>query len=200
MFYNNPFEAWSGGDSSQSASVLWQGTNPAPSVFGALPYPTDPSTMASFFFTAYKPNIFNCTIVGPKSQPCYRIVTDNQMPGYTVVKDAEGKSVSLIEWQQTPSLEIRGMVSKQHVKTWLRLSPNRDSRAMDIRGMKYMWVPRDKTINLYAASSGSPTFMARINRANGAIVLEMTSDAMQLGVLEPALTACLLMQCGRNID
>lgn len=156
--------------------------------------------MHSFFFTSYNPNIFNCTIVGPKAQPAYQIVTDNNMPGYTVLKNAQGQNVSLIEWQTHPAIEIRGMVSKQHIKNWLRLSQTRDSRAMEVRGMKYMWVPRDKTINLYAATTGSPTFMARINRANGAIVLEMTADAMQLGLLESAITAALLLQCGRNID
>ncbi|KAJ2925400.1 hypothetical protein H1R20_g11673, partial [Candolleomyces eurysporus] len=192
MFYNHPFEAWS----QASGSAQSQG----PSVFGALPYPADPSTMTSFFFTSYNPNIFNCTVVGPKAQPCYQIVTDDQMPGYTVVKDMEGKNVSLIEWQKQPFIEIRGMVSKQAIGTWLRLSPNKDSRAMEVRGMKYMWVPKEKTINLYAATSGNPKFVARINRSNGAIVLDFTPEAMQLGLLEPVITACLLMQCGRNID
>ena len=95
---------------------------------------------------------------------------------------------------------------------------------MEVRGMKYMWVPKEKTINvsemswlvhflngfflihfflsfqLYAATSGNPKFVARINRSNGAIVLDFTPEAMQLGLLEPVVTACLLMQCGRNID
>lgn len=82
--------------------------------------------MTSFFFTSYNPNIFNCTVVGPKAQPCYTIVTDDQMPGYTVVRDMEGKNVSLIEWQRQPYIEIRGMVSKQAIGTWLRLSPNKE--------------------------------------------------------------------------
>ena len=117
MFYNNPFESWAQGQSA---------TPSVPSVYGALPYPSDPSTMTSFFFTSYNPNIFNCTVVGPKAQPYYNIVTDNQMPGYTVVKNMEGKNVSLVEWQQHPSIEIRGMVSKQQVSNWLQLSPNRE--------------------------------------------------------------------------
>ena len=116
MFYNNPFEAWGQGSSSSTV----------PPAFGALPYPSDPSNVISFFFTSYSPNIFNCTVVGPKAQPYYTIVTDNQMPGYTVLKNMEGKNVSLVEWQQHPSVEIRGMVSKQTVGNWLRLSPNRE--------------------------------------------------------------------------
>ena len=127
MFYNNPFDSWTSAGSGQSTgAVLWDGTNPAPSVFGALPYPADPSSMHSFFFTSYNPNIFNCTIVGPKAQPAYQIVTDNSMPGYSVVKNVQGHNVSLVEWQAHPAVEIRGMVSKQHVKDWLRLSQTQE--------------------------------------------------------------------------
>lgn len=80
--------------------------------------------MLSFYFTSYKPNIFNCSVTGQSSaHPQYTIVTDNQMPGYTLVKNAQGKNVSLVEWQQTPSVEIRGMVSKQPISNWLLLSP-----------------------------------------------------------------------------
>ncbi|KAF6760266.1 hypothetical protein DFP72DRAFT_1097034 [Ephemerocybe angulata] len=199
MYTNNPFQSWTQGSSGQTAPSQWE--NSTPTIFGALPYPSDPSVMTSYFFTAFNPNIFNCNVVGPKNQPHYRIVTDNTMPGYTAVQDAAGKNVALIEWQKLPAIEIRGMVPKQHVMTWLRLCPNRDSRAMEVRGVKYFWVPRDKTINLYAASSThTPTFMARINRANGAIVLEIAPEAMHAGLLEPTITACFLLQCGRNID
>jgi hypothetical protein len=43
-------------------------------------------------------------------------------------------------------------------------------------------------------------FLAKITRANGAVTLDMTPDAIQLGLLDVAVSAALLLQCGRNID
>ncbi|TFK26581.1 hypothetical protein FA15DRAFT_654254 [Coprinopsis marcescibilis] len=188
MFYNHPFGSWTEGQQSSTSSV-----------YGALPYPTD-ANMTAFYFTNFTPNIFNATVVGPKAQVFYRIVTDNQMPGYTIVKNAEGGNVSLIEWQNHPFIEIRGMVAKQNVTSWLRLSPNQDSRLMDLGGVRYAWVPRNSSINLYATSSGTPAFCGRVTRSNGGVVLELTAEALQRGLLDVVVTACLLLQCGRNID
>ncbi|KAJ3535015.1 hypothetical protein NMY22_g6678 [Coprinellus aureogranulatus] len=101
------------------------------------------------------------------------------MPGYTVLKNAQGHNVSLVEWQNH--------------------SRRRNSRH-GVEAARKELVTSIANPRLYAASTGAPTFMARINRSNGAIVLEMTADAMQLGLLEPAITAALLLQCGRNID
>lgn len=114
MFYNNPFSSWSEGAASSS------------SVFGALPYPTDPANLVAFYFTSFSPDIFNCAIVGPKAQKYFSIVTDSQMPGYTVIKNAEGRNVSLIEWQTHPFIEVRGLVAKQNVNHWLCLSPSKE--------------------------------------------------------------------------
>lgn len=52
----------------------------------------------------------------------YQVVTDSSMPGYTVIKNAEGTKISLIEWQAHPFVEIRGMLAKQNVMNWLRIS------------------------------------------------------------------------------
>ncbi|KDR80189.1 hypothetical protein GALMADRAFT_62694 [Galerina marginata CBS 339.88] len=200
MYFTNPFESWSEGGQGQSAHQVWSGSHPPPSVFGALPYPSDASAFTTFYFTSFNPNILNCTVVGPQAQVYYRIVTDNHMPGYTVLKNAEGKNVSLIEWQTHPMIEIRGLLTKQHVRTWLGLTSDKSSRTMTVRGMGYTWAPRDKSINLYAGGPRNPTFLARVTRANGAVTLDMTPDAIQLGLLDSVVAAAFLLQCGRNID
>ena len=125
MFH--PFNSWSEAGNGQSVSNAWNGAAQPPSVFGALPYPSDPnySSMISFYFTSFNPNILNCSVVGPRAQTYYRIVTDNEMPGYTVIKNAEGRNVSLVEWQTHPMIEVRGILSKQHVRTWLGLTNDR---------------------------------------------------------------------------
>ncbi|KIM46773.1 hypothetical protein M413DRAFT_63589 [Hebeloma cylindrosporum] len=198
----NPFDSWSQAGNGQSASNAWNGVGQPPSVFGALPYPSDPnySSMVTFYFTSFNPNILNCSVVGPRAQTYYRIVTDNQMPGYSVIKNAEGRNVSLVEWQTLPMIEVRGVLAKQHVRTWLGLTSDRSSRTMTVRGMQYTWSPSDKSINLYAGGPRDRKFLARISRANGAISLDMTSDAMQLGLLDIVVVAAFLLQCGRNID
>ncbi|EAU89377.2 hypothetical protein CC1G_11073 [Coprinopsis cinerea okayama7 len=115
MYYNNPFGAWAESSSASGASV-----------FGALPYPTDPANLQTFYFTNLNPTIFNSTVVGPRAQPCYQVATDAQNPGYTVIKNAEGRSISLIEWQQHPYVEVRGIVSKRAIGSWLRLSASQE--------------------------------------------------------------------------
>ncbi|KAF9476962.1 hypothetical protein BDN70DRAFT_949149 [Pholiota conissans] len=186
MSFNHPFGSWA--ESGQ--------------VFGALPYVSDPAhpNLINYYFINFNPNILNCSIVNSQSQTVYRIVTDNQMPGYTVIKNVEGKNVSLVEWQTHPMVEVRGQLSKQYVRTWLPLSSDKSSRTMTVRGMTYTWAPRERSINLYAGGSRNPMFLAKITRTNGAITLEMTPDAVQLGLLDTAVSAALLLQCGRNID
>ncbi|KAF8869233.1 hypothetical protein CPB84DRAFT_1919594, partial [Gymnopilus junonius] len=54
---------------------------------------------------------------------------------------------------------------------------------MTVRDIEYNWAPRGKSIN--------------ITRKNGAIQLDMSSDAIQLGLLDSVVTAAFLLQCGR---
>ncbi|KAF9010118.1 hypothetical protein BDQ17DRAFT_1235143 [Cyathus striatus] len=197
--YSNPFGGWTEAGQGPSQNV-WSDGVPPPSVFGALPYPSVPSNLLTFYFTSFNPDLLNCAVVGPQGQPYYRVVTDNHMPGYTVIKNAEGKSISLIEWQSHPFIEIRGTLAKQNVRNWLRLSHDRASRSMEVRGMRYTWAPRDKSIILFAGTPSQPTFLAKVTRAHGTIVLEITPDALQLGILDSTITAALLLQCGRNVD
>lgn len=125
MFGTHPFTSWTEMGNGQSANNTWSGTAPAPSIYGALPYPSDHGSFSTFFFTSFNPDLLNCTVVGSQAQVYYRIVTDNHMPGYTVIKNAEGKNVTLLEWQSHPMIEVRGLLTKQYVKTWLGLSPDR---------------------------------------------------------------------------
>lgn len=123
MYYNNPFSGWT--EAGQQPSCIWgQGMDPPPSIFGALPSPSSPSYL-SFYFTSFSPDIFNSTVIGPCGQLLYHVVTNNQNPGYTVITKAEGTRVTLIEWQRSPFVEVRGVLAKQHVKNWLKLSNER---------------------------------------------------------------------------
>lgn len=39
--------------------------------------------------------------------------------------DSEGNNIALIEWQNRPLVEVRGVFSKQRAKYWLRLSQDK---------------------------------------------------------------------------
>ncbi|KAJ7669505.1 hypothetical protein DFH06DRAFT_1038620 [Mycena polygramma] len=202
---HNPFDAWhqSSGQSPYGATT----SVPPPSVFGALPYPVPPSSqgyaagpnLTTFYLTSLNPGVLNCAVIGPHSRLAYAISTDDNMPGYTVVKNAERKSIALIEWTRHPRVEIRGAVPKQDTQAWLKISRNQTYRTMTVRGFQYTLVPDNQYINL-CSSGTTPQFLGRISRGDDTVVVEMTSDAIQLGLQDSTVVAAVLLQCGHNID
>ncbi|KAK0203600.1 hypothetical protein DFS33DRAFT_813659 [Desarmillaria ectypa] len=205
MSFNNIYGGW--------------GQAPAPSLFGALPYPTPPvpANYVTFYLTSFNPSMLNCTVIGPQQCPYFNFVTDSNMPTYTVLKDAKDRSIALVEWQSHPLVELRGVVSKQKVRDWLQLSQDKTSRTMDVRGTRYLWIPREQYINVVSSaingnvctdvmsaqlysSGSSPRLLARICRGNGTITLDIAVEAMQMGLLDAAIIATMLLQCGQNID
>ncbi|KAL0579255.1 hypothetical protein V5O48_002759 [Marasmius crinis-equi] len=184
----NPFAGWNNGSASSS-------------VYGALPYATPPpvANLVTYYLTSFNPDLLNCTVIGPSQRPSHFVITDPQQPGYTLLKDGKGKSIALVEWQAHPMVEIRGVMSKQHVRDWLGLSSDKRSRKMTVGGNRYFWSPDERFINLYT-SGGSPRFLARISRGHNTITLDITGEALHMGLLDIAVTATVLLQCGRNID
>jgi hypothetical protein len=114
----NPFSGW-------AESKKTNESTPPPSIFGALPYPSTPSNSLKLSFASFNPSILNCSVVGTQGQVFYHVVTDPHNPGYSLLKNASGKNVALVEWQSQPFVEIRGALSKQHVADWLKLSQDR---------------------------------------------------------------------------
>ncbi|KAJ7576936.1 hypothetical protein C8J56DRAFT_766294, partial [Mycena floridula] len=176
---------------------------PTPSIYGALPFADEPgegNSVVTFYLTSFKPGIMNCTVIGPQQRPVFRIVTDSNLAGYTVFKTVDDcKSIGLVEWQNPPTVELRGVLSKQRVKDWLHLSTNKTSRSMSVNGQRYSWIPEGTSLNLHTSGSNA-TIMARITRGTGTITVEMTGQALHLGLLESTIVATLILQSGRNID
>jgi hypothetical protein len=56
------------------------------------------------------------------------------------------------------------------------------------------------TFQLYSPGLGAPQTHARVTRAEGAVAVDITSDAIQMGLLDVCVAAALLLQCGRKID
>ncbi|KIM86694.1 hypothetical protein PILCRDRAFT_64756 [Piloderma croceum F 1598] len=203
---HNPFATWSAGNGYSSNNIWNQDSAPPPSIVGALPYPHSPSyplppdELITYTFTSFNPTILNCTVLGPHNRPYFQVVTDASMPGYTLWKDGERKNIALVEWQNTPLLEARGILTKQQITNWLRLAPDRSHRTLEFRGNRYIWAPYSSHICLYAAGTATPKTLAKVSKSFNIISLEMTPEAIQLGLLEICVIVTVLLQCGRNID
>ncbi|KZP25016.1 hypothetical protein FIBSPDRAFT_856395 [Athelia psychrophila] len=174
-YAQNPYSNWNT-DSSSGGS---------PSILGALPYtnssyPLPPGDLLTFTFTSLNPNILNCTVLGPNNRAYFAISTDATMPGCTA----------------------RGLLQKQKISHWLRLSPDRSHRVIEIRGARYMWGPQEQYISLWTSGSNmrDRRCLARISKTYNIVSLEMAAEAMQLGLLEACVITTVLLQCGRNID
>ncbi|KAJ6478108.1 hypothetical protein C8R47DRAFT_984336 [Mycena vitilis] len=191
----NPYaQGW--GDSGQSRQ-----SNNRPSIFGALPF-TAPDTLPTFFsfrFTSFNPSILNCTVIGPQSRPYFRILTDTPMPGVTVFQNSNGSNIALIEWMRHPEVELRNIVARQRVSGMLSLSQDQSSRTLTVHNTTFTFTPRDNFIWIYSTSS-QPDLLGRISRGQNTVTLDLTGEAIHLGILEPAVVATFLLQCGRNID
>lgn len=119
----NPYSSWNTSG----------GSNPPPSILGALPSlyaPAPPASagggVLSFHFTAFAPTILNCTVVGPQSRTFYRLVSDPAAsPLSTLVREFEGRTVARVEWDAHANIEIPGHAPKQRVAAWLGLSSDR---------------------------------------------------------------------------
>jgi hypothetical protein len=55
-------------------------------------------------------------------------------------------------------------------------------------------------MQLYAAGTATPSTLARVSKSFNIVKLEMTPEAMELGLLEVCVVVTVLLQCGRNID
>ncbi|KAJ7255795.1 hypothetical protein B0H12DRAFT_1183391 [Mycena haematopus] len=173
-------------------------------MFGALPYPTRPSThyvpnLITFYLTSLNPSVLNCSVIGPRARLHYTISTDNSMGNYTVFKNADKKSIALVEWTKHPRVEIRGVIPKQETQGWLKISGDQTYRTMTVRGFEYTWAPDSQYINL-CSSGPSPQFLGRISRGKDTVIVELTLDAIQLGLQDTTIVVAVLLQCGHNID
>ncbi|KAI1788669.1 hypothetical protein LXA43DRAFT_631120 [Ganoderma leucocontextum] len=179
----------------------------APSIFGALPsLPVSNSSKplqgdtTTFQFANFRTTILNSTVYGPQQRACYRIMTENSAPACTVFKDNESRNIAMIQWQPNAQLETRGSNAKVRARDWLRLSSDQSRRVMDIGGVQYAWAPMNGFICLYKVHTTAPKVLGRIARVPNVVTLELTQEAMQLGLLEPSLIATVLLSCGHNID
>lgn len=88
---------------------------------------------------------------------------------------------------------------------------------MTAKGKTFVWAPDEESIcvrvmsiplsvsfivifQLYSSGLGVPQTYARVTREEGAVALEISEEAIQIGLLEICVTAAFLLQSGRKID
>ncbi|KAG5339759.1 hypothetical protein C0989_003657 [Termitomyces sp. Mn162] len=96
----HPYNSWTAG---QAPSSSWP-QDPAPSILGALPYPavSHATTLVTYHITSSGSHILNSRVIGSDGRTYFTISTDRDMPGYTVVKDAQDNPIALVEWKSPP--------------------------------------------------------------------------------------------------
>ncbi|RPD75459.1 hypothetical protein L226DRAFT_462090 [Lentinus tigrinus ALCF2SS1-7] len=178
----------------------------APSLFGALPSASPSASAAiqadsvTFQFVNFKSTILNSSIIGPQQRTLYRVVTEATAPACTVLKDNESRSAAMVQWQPNATVEVRSIAAQQRVRDWLRLSSDQSRRVMEVNGVKYAWAPMQGFICMYKVNTSTPRVLCRIARVPNSVTLELSQEAMQLSLLEPALVATVLLSSGASID
>ncbi|KAJ7202844.1 hypothetical protein GGX14DRAFT_653141 [Mycena pura] len=201
----NPFsQGWSNALLSNNAPG---GT---PSFYGVVPsyplangQPPAGSNLIRFTFvpSGSDSSILNSLVTGSSGQTYFRITTNSTAHGYSVVQNSRYQNIAYIEWRSQPVVEIYNIVSKRNSAAWLVLSSNRSYRKMNAQGQSFRWVPDERNINLYSADPSNPQFFGGISQAqDGGTTLNLTDEALQLGMLEISVVSALLFLCGRRID
>jgi hypothetical protein len=135
MAYINEWP-WSQSDASNVASIF--GALPASFQLGAPSLGL--ADLVSFHFTAFSPNILNCTVMGPRSLVYYKVATDPDNLT-TKLRDNQSAHAAIIQWRGQPYIEMKDIVPYQKILEWLPLSSNKLSRKMLVNNVLYRWMP-----------------------------------------------------------
>ncbi|KAL0950438.1 hypothetical protein HGRIS_010388 [Hohenbuehelia grisea] len=194
MYTNNPYAHWQQGNKQTFPSST-------PSVYGALPFsgPASKPAIITFVFDL-NPNLFNCVVTGPDNQLIYTITTDNPRPGFTLMANARGQPIVVVEWQAHPIVEVRDAIQKQHTSRFLPLNSDRNARHMEVRGKRYTWAPGTNALCLFDPAKNPPELLAQVTNGPRRVVMEVSTYAIQAGLIDACIVSAFLLLCGRNID
>ncbi|KAF9027529.1 hypothetical protein BDZ89DRAFT_952064 [Hymenopellis radicata] len=190
------------------SNVPWSlSSPPQPSVYGALPFSyeshSSQDTMHRFGFK-YEKTILQSIVFGPKNRPYFRVAHDLPKHGMTTFTNTEGHDFAVIDWYGSPEVEMKGLMERQAVSFWMPLSSDGMSRSMYARGKWFSWIPNQNSISLFVSTHGSmtPCLYAKIYQDSKlkAVILEISTGAIQIGLLESCVVAAVLLQSGNNID
>ena len=163
MFTNNPY-AQGGWHNPQNVLSInnapWVPNAWHPPTFGALPASQTNSSILTFEFSSFQPDILNSVVTGPNNSEFFTVRTPT--PGYTVIYKA-GAPFATITWQHNPIVEAGGIITRQRASDFLKISPDNryeisflqyncfanfffSHRLMTVNYKTYAWIPRGRDV------------------------------------------------------
>ena len=122
MYTNNPY-AQGGWYNPQNAHSInnspWCPNALHPPTYGALPPAQTNSSILTFEFSSFQPDILNSVVTGPNNREFFTIKTTT--PSYTVIYKS-GTPFCTINWQTYPTVEAEGILGRQRTGEFLKLS------------------------------------------------------------------------------
>ncbi|KAJ7222135.1 hypothetical protein GGX14DRAFT_352965 [Mycena pura] len=193
----------------------------SPSIRGAVPQYTaggrprprpDSSSISSGFapldlFTlrvlpyARQGTILNATLVSADGRVLFFVTTDATSGSErTVVLDGNRARVAIITWDAHPTVYIDDLGWSLHTAQWLCLSSTRTCRTMIASGKQFSWLPNGECIELFPLDSLHTQALASISHGSDGTVLQLTSTALRLNLLNMTAISTVLLMSGRSID
>uniref|UniRef100_A0A8H7XQT3 Uncharacterized protein n=1 Tax=Psilocybe cubensis TaxID=181762 RepID=A0A8H7XQT3_PSICU len=208
MYTNNPYAqaGWSNPQNPHSINErpsLNAILAACPPTYGALPpYQVDVKENINLTFQFLcADDALNCIIIGPNSKKLFEVRTTQNV---TRVIDESNDVFGNIRWSSHPTLEVRGILSERQTRDFLRLSSDKRFRTMIIQGKSYVWIPVKNGTILHREDLRSPEPMARIayhtTKQGQQIILELVTEAVQQGLLQPCIMATILLSTSRFLD
>ncbi|EIN08501.1 hypothetical protein PUNSTDRAFT_69040 [Punctularia strigosozonata HHB-11173 SS5] len=158
-------------------------------------------TQFSLHFVSFSPTILSCDVVDSNGGPRYAVRTE-LLNGtlVTTVTDALGRALAILDWKNKPAVEISGHIGRQAASEWLVRSENGSSRTMELGAMHYRWVTHEDNLCLTMHLRPGADVLCRVTKTRDMITLELTQNAIVIGLELPAIVATMLLMSGRNID
>ncbi|KAF9446089.1 hypothetical protein P691DRAFT_733886 [Macrolepiota fuliginosa MF-IS2] len=170
--------------------------------FGALPHyiPVLSPNIITFLFSGPDQDILNCDVTDASFQKSYTITTNKRGFGETTIKRADGEISGVVDWQRYPEVEVFRSFQKQRASTLLELSSDGSGRFMGLRDKRYFWKILNDTTSLYPLGGEQGDPIVKITRINQGVLLEITTSAVQVGLLDIAVMVTVLLHSGRRFD
>ncbi|KAF8998251.1 hypothetical protein BDQ17DRAFT_1247808 [Cyathus striatus] len=200
MYTNNPYAqaGWYNPANPHSINNQPWGVDSHPPTFGILPSTPNAGSILAFRFSSCNPNVLNCVVNGPKGYPYFNITSSPHFSSTTITR-SDGHVIAIIYWSSPPVIQS-SLIPHQTVSQWLPLHGQQNYRTMTANDRVYGWYPRGSHLCLCSAGPTTPELYARVSRSGNEVLLEIAPEAIQLGLLEFAIIATMVLQSGKRID
>ncbi len=116
----NPYAQGGWANPQHHVNVPWSlSSPPQPSVYGALPFSYQSQDTMHRFGFKYEETILRSIVFGPKDRPYFRVAHDLPKHGMTTFTNTEGHDFAVVDWHESPEVEMKGLLERQAVSSWM---------------------------------------------------------------------------------